>query len=84
MKGYCSEEKKTFKEYIYSVSFMTGLGEYFTMNKLEENKLRKYSLCLMILFYLKLNYHLHGSLVSRGELMVIEEQRRNDKKLKKK
>ena len=38
----------------------------------------------MAVFYLKLNHHLENSIMTAGELLVIEEQRKTDKKLRKK
>lgn len=38
----------------------------------------------ILFFYLKLNHHILCNLISSAELLVIDEQRKSDKKLKKK
>ena len=84
MKGYRSDDRKAIKEYIYLLSFMKSLEEYFMVNNLDKCKLYKSLLMCLIFFYLKLNYHLISHLIPAGELLVIEQQRRSDRKVKKK
>lgn len=84
MKGYKSDDRKAIKQYVFILSFMKSLEEYYETNGLDKNRLYKYLLMTLMFFYLKLNYHVQNSLISAGEIMVIEQQMKTDKKLKKK
>lgn len=84
MKGYRSDDRKAVKEYVFILSFMKALEEYFEANHLSQAVLYRYLLMCLLFFYLKLNYHVVTNLIQPGELLVIEEQRKADKKLRKK
>lgn len=69
---------------MFLLSFLKTLEEYFHANELNLVKLYKYLLMAILFFYLKLNYHIQNTLIKPSELLVIEEQRKTDKRIRKK